>query len=467
MISKKRALEILNIALKTGAEYAEIYQQEEIKRVISVNFKRVDVVSTSLIAGIGLRLIKNGKQVYGYTSDLSLKSLNNLAEQLSSSFEGEQEVFVKELNSPKKKTINEVLKPIEDVSTEVILAKLKLAEKAAYDVSEQIVNCNIAFLGDINNVTVFNSDGVVTSDLRSNVRGIVAVTSMNEKGSYGSHFEGPGAMGGYEKFEAVDLVELAKHSADMAIKKSNAPDSPSGNMTVVLGNAFGGVLFHEACGHPLEACAIATNMSKMAGKLGEKIASDVVTAVDDGTINGAWGSINYDDEGHESTKNVLIKNGVLQNYMVDRFYGKKLGLEATGSERRQSYRFLPTTRMTNTYIAAGKSKPEEVIASVKYGLYLKSFRGGSVDPSTNNFNFSCDEAYIICDGKICELVKPVILVGFGYEILKKIDMVADDLKLAAGNCGSSSGNVYVQVGQPTLRISGITVGGSMKEGEAE
>lgn len=145
MISKKRALEILNIALKTGAEYAEIYQQEEIKRVISVNFKRVDVVSTSLIAGIGLRLIKNGKQVYGYTSDLSLKSLNNLAEQLSSSFEGEQEVFVKELNSPKKKTINEVLKPIEDVSTEVILAKLKLAEKAAYDVSEQIVNCNIAF----------------------------------------------------------------------------------------------------------------------------------------------------------------------------------------------------------------------------------------------------------------------------------------------------------------------------------
>jgi TldD protein len=239
-----------------------------------------------------------------------------------------------------------------------------------------------------------------------------------------------------------------------------AAECPSGKMPVVIGNGWGGVLFHESYGHPLEASAVAKGLSCFSdNKIGDFVASPIVSAVDDSTMPNEWGSIDIDDEGNLGTKRLLIKNGKLNDYMIDDLNGRRMNREGNGSCRRQNYRYIPTSRMSNTYICNGKNTPEEVIAATKLGLYAVGFNGGSVDPATGEFNFGCSEAYIIRDGKIAEPVKGATLIGKGSEILKKIDMIANDLDLAQGMCGASSGSIRTNVGQPTLRVSEVTVGG--------
>ena len=230
-------------------------------------------------------------------------------------------------------------------------------------------------------------------------------------------------------------------------------------MPVAIDNGFGGVIFHEACGHSLEASAVAYNQSQFTGMLGQQIANEKVTAIDDGTIPGAWGSINIDDEGHPAQKNVLIENGILKAYMIDKFNGRRMGMPSSGNSRRESYAYTPTSRMTNTYIAAGTDRNEDIIASMEYGLYAKEMGGGSVNPVTGEFNFAVNEGYLVRNGQICEPVRGASLVGKGSDILKDIDMVGSQLDLGQGMCGSSSGSVPVNVGQPMIRVSHITVGG--------
>jgi TldD protein len=234
---------------------------------------------------------------------------------------------------------------------------------------------------------------------------------------------------------------------------------PAGVMPVVIGNGFGGVIFHEACGHSLEASSVAYGQSQFAGKLGQKIANEKVTAIDDGTIPGAWGSINIDDEGTPAQRNVLIEKGVLKSYMIDKFNGRRMGMASTGNSRRQSYAYTPTSRMTNTYIAEGEDKNEDILASVEYGLYAKEMGGGSVNPVTGEFNFSVNEGYIIRNGVVCEPVRGASLVGKGSDVIMNIDMVGQNLDMGQGMCGSSSGSVPTNVGQPMIRVSSITVGG--------
>ena len=241
--------------------------------------------------------------------------------------------------------------------------------------------------------------------------------------------------------------------------KAIAKECPSGKMPVIIGNGFGGVIFHEACGHSLEATSVAKGLSVFSGKKGTKIASSIVSAVDDGTILGAWGSGNIDDEGNKTQRNLLIKNGILNSYLVDNFNGRRMGEKGNGATRRQSYKFEPTSRMSNTFILPGKSTPEEIIAATKFGLYAKSMGGGSVNPATGEFNFAVNEGYIIEDGKIAYPVKGATLIGSGKDTLLKIDMVGNDLKRAQGMCGSSSGSIPADVGQPTIRVSEMTVGG--------
>ena len=239
----------------------------------------------------------------------------------------------------------------------------------------------------------------------------------------------------------------------------HARECPSGKFPVVIGNGWGGVIFHEACGHQLEATSVAKGMSVFSGMKGEKIANECVTAYDDGSIPNEWGSNNLDDEGLKPRKNELIKDGILTGYLVDSFNGRRMNEPGNGCSRRQNYKFEPTSRMSNTYIANGKSTKEEIIAATKLGIYAVSFGGGSVDPSTGDFNFGCDEAYIIKDGKIGEPVRGATLVGNARDILKHIDMVGNDLAFGQGNCGSASGSVPVNVGQPTIRVDEIVVGG--------
>ena len=460
--SKAVAMEILNEGLSSGADYAEIYYQDNRTHAYSRRFKKVYSVTSGRTCGVGIRLIQDKRQVYGYTSDLSKSSLMKLAKELSYGFDGERILTVSSLKEKKKK---KNLTPIQISHSawdeEKKLSYLEDGEKCAYAVSEKIQDVSVGLHEEDEHVEVYNSDGIIIQDDRTRTRLIVAVVA-SDGNQFQESYSGPGLAKGLELLDEVDFRTLCTESAKSALELLSAPEGPSGEMPVVLGNEFGGVLFHEACGHPLEGSAISRGESPFAGKLGEKIASDVVNAYDDGTIVNGWGTENFDDEGNEPTNNQLIKDGVLTSYMLDRYTARRISpeLKATGSCRRESYRYLPTTRMTNTFIGGGKSTPEEIIAHVQNGIYCKGFTGGQVDPSTDQFIFTSDVAYVIKDGKLDHMIKPVSLIGYGYEILPRIEMVGNDCTRAPGVCGASSGSCYVEVGQPTLLISKMLVGGS-------
>ena len=234
-------------------------------------------------------------------------------------------------------------------------------------------------------------------------------------------------------------------------------------MPVVIAHGQGAVIFHEACGHAMEAQATAKNQSVLSGKIGQKIASDKVTIVDDGRLDGYWGSTNIDDEGNPTRENIVIENGILKKYFNDEINNRLLNMELTGSSRRENFRFAPVSRMNNTFLKPGTDKIEDMIKSIDFGLYAVELGGGSVDPETGNFNFACDTAYMIRDGKIAEPVKGATLIGNTTEILNNVEMVSDDFEYDSGNCGSSSGWVHVTMGQPTIKVSSILVGGDSND----
>jgi len=308
-------------------------------------------------------------------------------------------------------------------------------------------------------VWIANSDGLYTHDRRTYSRFVVsAIASNGTENQTGS--ASPGALMGFELFDhCVDPEATAHIAAKQAVTMLHAPVCPAGVMPVVIDNGFGGVIFHEACGHSLEATSVAIGTSEFAGKLGQKIAADCVTAIDDGTMPNEWGSENIDDEGTPTTKLVLIENGVLKNYMIDRLNGRRMQMPVTGNGRRQDYSFAPTSRMRNTYIAAGNDDENEIISTMGDGLYAKSMGGGSVNPATGEFNFSVSEGYLVKGGKIVHPVRGASLIGRGSEILTRIDRVGKDMQMSQGMCGSLSGSVPTNVGQPMIRVSSITVGG--------
>lgn len=459
MITKNLAQTVLNECLSTGADFAEIFLEETENETLSLDNGIVETVSSSLDYGAGIRLISGLRSVYGHTNNLSKKGLLNLASLLKCSF---QEQNIKECPPIHKVRIIAKHKPkitYQEISKDEKIEFLKKCAKAMH-IDEKIVRTMVTINNTKQNVQIFNSTGKEICDTRIRGRMSLLAVAKDENGIETSH-SGPGAQKGMEFFyDENDMIECAKEVASTALTMLKAKECPSGKMPVVIGNGFGGVIFHEACGHSLEASSVSKNLSVFSNKLGERIASDVVSAVDDGTITGGWGSGNVDDEGFPCQRNVLIKNGILTSYMVDQFNGRRMNATQTGSSRRESYRYEPTSRMTNTFILPGKNTVEEMISSVKYGLYAKSLGGGSVNPATGEFNFACTEAYMIENGKITYPVKGATLIGSGKEVLMKIDMVGNDLKRAQGMCGASSGSIPVDVGQPTIRVSEITVGGS-------
>ena len=458
-INKNTAREVLDTCLATGGDYAEIYYQDSRTHSYTRRYRKVQNISSARTCGVGIRILKGVKLVYGYTSDLSKNSLLKLAKELSQGFDGDRIMSAPALKKKSIKNLNKIKIPHAAWETEKKIAYLEEGEKACFEVSDQIQDVKTGLFEEDEHVEIYNTEGYMYQDDRVRTRITILAIATDGK-QFQVSFKGPGLSKGLELLEETDLVSIAKETAHEAVEMLTAPEGPSGEMPIVLGNCFGGVLFHEACGHPLEGSAISKNTSPFAGKVGEKIASDVVSAYDDGTIPNGWGTESVDDEGHLPTKNTLIKDGVLTSYMVDRFTSRRIeDSVSTGSCRRESYRYIPTTRMTNTYIGNGTSKPEDIIASVKDGIYCKAFSGGQVDPSTDEFIFTSDVAYLIKDGKIDHMIKPVSLVGYGYEILKRITMVGNDLGRAPGVCGAESGSCYVEVGQPTLLISSMLVGG--------
>ena len=460
MISKKLAIEVLNEMLSTGGDYAEIFYENTTSEGVMIENGKVSSSTDRIASGVGLRILKENRSVYGFTSDLTRKGLLALASSLNKSFTGERTLTVTKLDFIKGKNRNKISRSYDDVPLSEKIALVKEGVDAIEEYHDPRI---VRYIGSFGNthrfVAIFNSKGKWFKRDTEFARMAFQVVAADEHGME-TGFEGPGCQDDISYFKRV---VSPRKSAQEAVRKAllmlTADECPSGKMPVVIGNGWGGVLFHEACGHPLEASAVSRGLSVFSDKEGELIASPLVTALDDSTIENAWGSIDIDDEGNPGTKRVLIKDGKLVNFMIDDFNGRRMGREGNGSCRRESYKFCPTSRMSNTYIANGKSTPEEIIKATKLGLYAVSFLGGQVDPASGEFNFGCSEAYIIRDGKVCEPVKGAMLIGKGEEILKKIDMVGNDLALAQGMCGAASGSIRTNVGQPTLRISEVLVGG--------
>ena len=307
-------------------------------------------------------------------------------------------------------------------------------------------------------VQIANSEGCYMEDHRMKTRLSIEAVVRDDQDVQRSYY-GPGAMGGYEFLKQINVEECARKVAQNAIRCLGARACPTGRMPVIIANGFGGLFFHEACGHSLEATSVSDNGSEFSGKLGTKVASEKVTLIDDGSIRDGWGSGYIDDEGELTRKNVLIKDGILKNYLVDRLNGKKLGLSANGSSRRESYRFAPVARMSNTYIAPGSDDVEKMIASVDRGIYVKSINAGSVNSITGEFNFNTGETFLIEHGEITVPVHSATLIGTGGDILQKVEQVGKDYELGQGFCYAGSGAIYIGAGQPTVKVSEMTVGG--------
>jgi TldD protein len=460
LISKKLAIEVLNEALATGADYAEIYYEDGVAKGVTLENGKVDNTYSVTTNGVGLRLLKENQCIYGFTTDLSKKGLMKLANTLSKSFHSERVLTVSELKQVRYKNNNPIERTYKEVSRNEMVELLKEGVDEIVNLNDPRIVRHIAnFSCDIKDVAVYNSKGKYVTRHQEYGRLAYSVIAADQNG-FESSFEGPGCQQDFSYFRnVINVKEVAKNAAEKALMMLTAKECPSGKMPVVVGNGWGGVLFHEACGHALEASSVARGLSCFSNKEGQQIASTLVTAIDDSTLKNEWGSIDVDDEGNLGTRRVLIKDGILQDFMIDDYNGRRMNREGNGSSRRQNYRYCPTSRMSNTYIDNGESTPEEIIAATKLGLYAKAFNGGSVNPATGEFNFGCSEAYIIRDGKICEPVKGASLIGKGEEVLKNIDMVANDLAFGQGMCGAASGSVRTNVGQPTIRISEITVGG--------
>jgi TldD protein len=332
------------------------------------------------------------------------------------------------------------------------------ADEAARKVSDKVVQVAASVTDCCTTINLLNSEGLNLTLDRSRLRVNVTVTATDGTERLTTH-ESPGALGGYELLPNYSPEALATESAERVVRMLSAGYIKGGQMPVVMGNGFGGVIFHEACGHPLETEAVRRNASPFCGKLGQAIGQPCLTAIDDGTLDGVWGSLKFDDEGMPTQRTVLIENGILKSYMSDRVGAAEVGVARTGSARRESYKYAPVSRMRNTFIAPGKDSFDSMIQSMDYGLYAARMAGGSVNPATGEFNFAVDEGYVVRNGKICEPVRGATLIGKGHEIMPRISMVGSDLELATGVCGASSGHVPVTVGQPTIKVDQILVGG--------
>jgi TldD protein len=458
MLSNKEAKVILDNCLTTGGDFADLFMEDTIENTIEYSSGEVSKTSTSYVYGAGIRILHHDEEVYGYTNDCSFTGLSELGASLAQSFNYEPVKVDFEFDDVIQYDEHKIVRVPKETSNKDKVAYLKEVYEVAKNYSPLITQVMATITDQTQDVTIFNTEGKIVKDRRSHVR-IRLVVVASRDGIVQTTSDTFGRNQGLEIYDQSDLKEFATSVAEAAVTMLDAKDIEGQQMPVVIHNGFGGVILHEACVHALEATCVAKGLSVFCGKLGEKIASDIVTAVDDGTLTNSWGSLNVDDEGNRTQRNVLIENGILKSYLIDKRNGITMKSESTGSGRRESYRYSPTSRMTNTFFENGSSTVDEIIANTEYGLFAKKMGGGSVNPATGEFNFAVNEAYMIENGKLTYPVKGVTLVGSGPEVLQKIDMIANNLSFGHGMCGSLSGSIPTDVGQPTIRVSSMTVGG--------
>ncbi len=452
---------VLAAAMRSGGEFAEVYAEDKRSTSASLDDGRVEQVSSGRDRGAGIRVVAGETTGFAHTADLSERGLTEAARAAAAAARGGNGGSkVVALTASPRHDVNHVERRPDEVPKAAKVEVLERMDAAARVAGASIVQVSASYGDSRKQVLIANTEGVLAEDTVVRVLSRVSAVADGDTGMQ-TGFQSMGHTVGYEIFDTVDVEELARDAARQAISKLNARPAPSGSMPVVIKQGTGGVLFHEACGHGLEADHIAKGASVYAGKMGQTVASPLVTLVDDGTVGGEWGTLAFDDEGHPTQRNVLIQDGVLTDYMWDYLRARKAGTQPRGNGRRESYRHLPMVRMTNTFVLAGLDDPDEIVRATEHGVYVAKLGGGQVNTASGDYVFGMIEAYLIENGEITEPLRQGNLIGNGPQTLLDIDMLGDDFAMGGpGTCGKDGQGVPVGTGQPTLRVKALTIGGT-------
>ncbi|HET8931352.1 MAG TPA: TldD/PmbA family protein [Acidimicrobiales bacterium] len=451
----------LSEALRTGGEFAEIFAEDKSSTSAHLDDGRIEELVSGRDRGAGIRVVRGETTGFAHTADLSAVGLAAAARAAAAAAHSDDggvheislDAHLVDHPSPPKVRPGDVAKADK-------VALLQRADEAARAGGAEISQVAVNYGDSRRRVLIANSDGLLTGDDQTRTLFSVGAVATGDTGMQTGR-EAIGHTVGYELFDRYDVDELARAASQRARTKLAARPAPTGEMPVVIGPGGGGVLFHEACGHGLEADLIAKGASVFAGRRGEKVASELVTLIDDGTVAGEWGAYGVDDEGTPAQRNVLIENGILTDYMWDFLRARKEGRARSGNGRRQNYQFLPMVRMTNTFILNGPDNPDDIVAGTDHGVYVAKLGGGQVNTATGDFVFGMTEAYLIENGRITEPLREGNLIGNGPGVLAAIDAVGNDFAFGPpGTCGKDGQGVPVGDGVPTLRVpTGLTIGG--------
>ena len=462
MVKKTDLQEVLAVAKKYGGDFAEVFIEKKNSSGIGLEADKIEKVVSGVDIGAGIRVITGENTSYAYTNDLSLESLMKAAKIVAKSAGSKESSVSINLSKEVKQDKVYVEKEPDTIPIDKKVEKVVAANKAAREVDDRIKQVMAGYGDMVQEVVIANSLGEIVEDKRIRTRFIVH--SVAAEGSIiQTGYEAVGSFAGFELFDEVDAVEIAKTAAGRAVKMLEARPAPSGKMPVVMTSKSGGTMVHEACGHGLEADLVQKKLSVYAGKKGQQVAAPEVTVVDDGTMK-KYGYLTWDDEGVKSRKNTLIKNGMLEEFMYDRLTAMKENRESTGNGRRESYQNKPIPRMTNTYIDKGDTDPEKIIKETKKGFLVEKMGGGQVNTTNGDFVFDVAEGYLIEDGEVKEAVRGATLTGNGPKVLSNIDMVGTDFGFAIGTCGKDGQGVPVSDAQPTLRVTELIIGGTEAPG---
>jgi len=457
VLSQSELEEILDTALSKGGDFADIFIEETAQTSATFEDNKLDKLSTGTDVGAGIRVIDGKTTYYAASEDILLGPLKEKALFLANSINkipNKKEVSLKPVLSPLEFEIKKRPNAV-PISEKVDI--IRRSNDIARSHGSKIRQVTVRYIDTNQAVTIANSLGSYIEDNRIRTRFAVNVVAAKD-GMLQTGFEGPGGTVGFELFDIYDPEKTTRTAAERALLMLDAKHAPTGKMPVVMSAEAGGTMVHEACGHALEADFIQKGTSVFINKIGQKVASELVTVIDDATIPGNYGSFRFDDEGTPSQKKILIENGILKGYMSDRFNASLMGSISSGNGRRESFRTKPVPRMTNTFIQAGLTNPKDIIASIDNGLFIKKMGGGEVNVTNGDFVFEVMEAYLIENGKVKYPVRGAMLIGNGPEVLQIIDMVGWDLNFQPGTCGKYD-QVPVSHAQPTIRIPEITIGG--------
>ena len=459
MLDRDLAADVLRAARARGGAFAELYVEERTGLSVSLDDGKVEEVTNGLDRGAGVRVGHGTSFGYAYSNRLDRDALMRSAEAAAASVTDGGPGAVIDFRTLEPLVVHEATRDASSVPTQTKVDWVREADETARGLGAEIRQVTAVYGDSIQRILVATSDGRWVEEVRPRVR--LSVTAVaGRDGNIQTGFHGPAGLAGVEFIEANPPARTSEVAARRAITMLGAAPAPAGETAVVLAPGMGGVLFHEAVGHPLEADLVDKEASVYRGRVGERLASEILNGVDDATVPNAWGSFSFDDEGAPAQRTTLFEEGVLRGWLYDRLRADKDGVPSSGNGRRQSYAHPPIPRMTNTYILNGSSTPEEIVSSTERGIYVTALAGGQTNPATGDFVFGCSEAYLIERGERTTPVRGANLIGRAIEVMSSVDAIAADFDIWPGMCGKDGQGVPVGSGSPTLRISRITVGGT-------